>query len=96
MLAWVSVGVPVPICVCVCVSSDILPGVPMMALTATATPRVQADIVAQLRLRNPLVAKTTFNRPNLSYSAYSVPRLGRVALRNIHMCIWQLCHPRSS
>ena len=60
----------------------------MMALTATATPRVQADIVAQLRLRNPLVAKTTFNRPNLSYSAYSVPRLGRVALRNIHMCGW--------
>ena len=30
---------------------DVLPGVPVMALTATATPRVQDEISRQLRLR---------------------------------------------
>ena len=40
-----------------------------MALTATATPRVQSEIMAGLGLRSPLVAKTSFNRWNLHYSA---------------------------
>lgn len=45
-----------------------LPSVPIVALTATATPRVQKDIVAQLKLnRDAVIAKTTFNRPNLHY-----------------------------
>lgn len=39
-----------------------------MALTATATPRVQSEIMSGLGLRNPLVAKTSFNRWNLHYS----------------------------
>ena len=42
--------------------------VPIMALTATATKRVQAEIISSLRLRDPLVAKTSFNRRNLHYS----------------------------
>lgn len=43
------------------------PDVPMMALTATATPRVREDIVAQLGFRDPGVYVASFNRPNLSY-----------------------------
>ena len=44
-----------------------LPGVPMMALTATATERVRTDIVAHLKLREPAVFVASFNRPNLTY-----------------------------
>jgi ATP-dependent DNA helicase RecQ len=42
-------------------------GVPMLALTATATERVRQDILAQLRLSEPYVHIASFNRPNLSY-----------------------------
>ena len=41
--------------------------IPMMALTATATERVRADIVSELRLENPARFVASFNRPNLSY-----------------------------
>jgi ATP-dependent DNA helicase RecQ len=44
-----------------------LPGVPLMALTATATERVRTDIVAHLKLREPAVFVASFNRPNLTY-----------------------------
>ena len=43
------------------------PRTPLLALTATATDRVRADIVAQLRLREPLIHIASFNRPNLVY-----------------------------
>jgi ATP-dependent DNA helicase RecQ len=43
------------------------PDVPMMALTATATERVRADIVKQLKLREPRCYVASFNRPNLTY-----------------------------
>ena len=46
---------------------DLLPGVPVMALTATATERVRADIIKHLRLREPATFVASFNRPNLSY-----------------------------
>ncbi len=42
-------------------------GVPICAYTATATPRVREDIVAQLGLVNPVVMVGTFDRPNLTY-----------------------------
>jgi len=45
----------------------LLPGVPVMALTATATERVRADIVRHLQLRDPGVFVASFNRPNLAY-----------------------------
>ena len=44
-----------------------LPGVPMMALTATATKRVRDDIVKYLQLKTPSCFVASFNRPNLSY-----------------------------
>ncbi len=45
----------------------LLPGVPMMALTATATERVRRDIVHHLKMRDPAVFVASFNRPNLFY-----------------------------
>src|SRR5438552_14552439 len=44
-----------------------LPDVPVMALTATATERVRADILKQLKLREPRCYVASFNRPNLTY-----------------------------
>jgi ATP-dependent DNA helicase RecQ len=46
---------------------EALPGVAIMALTATATDRVRADIVTHLRLRSPAIFIASFNRPNLTY-----------------------------
>jgi ATP-dependent DNA helicase RecQ len=43
------------------------PLTPILAFTATATPRVRTDIIAQLALRDPAVHLTSFNRPNLFY-----------------------------
>ena len=39
----------------------------IIALTATATPKVQNDIVKNLKLNNSKVFKSSFNRPNLFY-----------------------------
>src|SRR5215831_20262521 len=47
------------------------------AYTATATERVRADIIEQLRLRDPAVLVGTFDRPNLVYRI--VPRVDDVA-----------------
>jgi ATP-dependent DNA helicase RecQ len=39
----------------------------LMALTATATPKVKADIIASLQLKDTQLIQTSFFRPNLSY-----------------------------
>src|ERR671917_2070912 len=44
---------------------------PILALTATATPRVRQDILRSLRMREPKVVVTSFNRPNLTYRVLS-------------------------
>ncbi len=49
----------------------LLPGTPMMALTATATERVRQDIVALLQLRDPARYIASFNRPNLAYRVFA-------------------------
>ena len=45
----------------------ISPDAPMIALTATATPKVQSDILRNLGLRNPQIFISSFNRANLFY-----------------------------
>jgi len=45
----------------------IFPDLPVAAFTATATNRVQQDILDKLALRTPLVVRASFDRPNLLY-----------------------------
>ena len=46
---------------------QINPEIPVIALTATATPKVQSDIVKNLDLHKPDIYISSFNRPNLYY-----------------------------
>lgn len=49
-----------------------LPGVPILALTASATPDVQKDICDKLTFSNPCIFRQSFERVNLSYSTFKV------------------------
>ncbi|MCU0333760.1 MAG: DNA helicase RecQ [Chitinophagaceae bacterium] len=56
--------------------------VPVIALTATATPKVQSDIVKNLGLREPNIFISSFNRQNLYYEV--VPKVKKEqTIRNI-------------
>lgn len=48
----------------------LLPGVPVMALTASATAEVQADIQDKLLMKSGRVFRQSFARDNLSYSTF--------------------------
>jgi ATP-dependent DNA helicase RecQ len=52
---------------------------PVLALTATSTPEVTADIIRQLGLQDPLVINTGIERPNLFFEVFRT--VNRVAKR---------------
>lgn len=47
--------------------AKLFPGTPIAAFTATATHKVQQDILDKLGLRNPFIIRASFDRPNLLY-----------------------------
>lgn len=49
-------------------------GVPVIALTATATQLVRTDVMANLGIRGCRLFSQSFNRPNLSYSVLAKPK----------------------
>ncbi|MDI9257442.1 RecQ family ATP-dependent DNA helicase [Flavobacterium sedimenticola] len=49
---------------------EFFPKVPFLALTASATPRVQEDIISQLQLKNPQIFTKSFYRTNLAYMVF--------------------------
>lgn len=57
------------------VIDEINKNIPVIALTATATPKVQSDIVQNLGLNDPNIFISSFNRPNLYYEV--VPKLNK-------------------
>ena len=57
------------------------PDVPVAAFTATATHKVQEDIVAKLGLRSPHTVRASFNRPNLFYKVVPKNKPGDQILR---------------
>jgi len=53
---------------------------PIIALTATATPKVQHDILKNLSILDADVFKSSFNRPNLYYEVKSKQDVTRRSL----------------
>jgi ATP-dependent DNA helicase RecQ len=51
---------------------ELLPDVPVLALTATATPEVVDDIQKQLHFKEPNLFQKSFHRPNLAYVVRTV------------------------
>lgn len=52
---------------------------PVIAVTATATPEVRADIIEQLRLRQPRIFVRGFDRPNITWSVFqTADRKGQI------------------
>eukprot|EP01132_Coremiostelium_polycephalum_P002924 gene2924-3642_t len=43
--------------------------IPIMALTATSTPEIEKDVKETLLLRNPLIIRSSRNRPNIFYKS---------------------------
>ena len=60
---------------------NIYPDAPILALTASATPEVTADIMAQLRFRTQNLFSKSFNRPNISYIVRKTDSKSQMLLR---------------
>ena len=61
-----------------------LPGVPVLALTASATARVAEDIMHHLKFPEAHILRSSFARPNLSYSVRHTDDKNGQLLRLVH------------
>ncbi len=57
--------------------------IPIIALTATATPKVQQDIQKNLQMNNATMFKSSFNRPNLFYDVRAKRNVNKEIIRYI-------------
>ncbi|MBO7544030.1 MAG: ATP-dependent DNA helicase RecQ, partial [Bacteroidales bacterium] len=57
---------------------------PVIALTATATPKVQSDILKNLRIQDAGIFRDSFNRPNLYYEVRDKVEPDKDIVRFIH------------
>jgi ATP-dependent DNA helicase RecQ len=69
-------------------------GIPILALTATATPEVTADIVSQLAMDRPASYRGSFFRPNLHVSAYRKGDDGDTGGKGVRSAIVRLVESR--
>ncbi len=58
---------------------------PVMACTATATPRVAEEIAARLGLRDPLIIRRGFDRPNITFDVVALEGAGAVGRKRGHL-----------
>ncbi|AFZ79414.1 ATP-dependent DNA helicase, RecQ family member protein [Theileria equi strain WA] len=59
------------------------PHLPVCALTATATESVMRDVIKKLRLRNPIIFKSDFNRKNLRYEVIKKDKQSKRAVNGL-------------
>lgn len=74
-----------------------LPGIPVLALTASATPMIREDICLKLKMTDPQIFIESFLRPNLSFSAHktsSVLNKMLDILRRVEGCSIIYCRNR--
>ncbi|KAH8741498.1 hypothetical protein FG386_003140 [Cryptosporidium ryanae] len=53
---------------------NVFSDIPILACTATASPKVQNDILDVLKLANPYISINSFNRPNIHYTVYNTDK----------------------
>jgi ATP-dependent DNA helicase RecQ len=70
----------------VSVLREMHPHVPFMALTATATPKVQKDIETQLQLDQPHIYKTSFKRDNIAINVKEIDNKWDELIKSATQC----------
>jgi ATP-dependent DNA helicase RecQ len=79
---------------------ELFPDVPVIALTASATPEVKAEIAEKLLLRNPAFFQDSFSRPNLRYHVVHredhMPYITRLVTKNKASAIIYVRHRRKA
>ncbi|MEO6133306.1 MAG: RecQ family ATP-dependent DNA helicase, partial [Saprospiraceae bacterium] len=77
---------------------QLLPGVPLLALTATATTEVTKEIIERLELKEVVVIRDSFARPNLRYHVIpredQLPYIERMLLKSQGSAIVYVRHRR--